>query len=183
MKNLWKKVLAGVATFALICTLCPVVGASDVQAASVRSKMCKLTKEFVNFAGLECSNNEWLGKEKKYDFSSKATRRAVVTYAEYDGKHQDMSYYSKKLFGKGIGKDKEINIGDWGLAWPEIKVNKYTKLKSGKTCVKFSVMWKNEEEGTTKKLATGKLYLKKKSGTYYGYVATKMTLTRTNEEF
>ncbi|SFQ41395.1 hypothetical protein SAMN02910358_02003 [Lachnospiraceae bacterium XBB1006] len=89
--------------------------------------MCKLTKEFVNFAGLECSNDKWLGKEKKYVFSSKATRRAIATYAVYDGTHHDMSYYSKKMFGK--------------------------------------------------------LYLKKKSGAYYGYVATKMVLARTNEEF
>ncbi|MBE5905678.1 MAG: hypothetical protein E7277_02640 [Lachnospiraceae bacterium] len=183
MRKIWKQVLAGVAVFAIVCTLCPGFRASQVEAASTRSKMCKLTKEFVNFAGLECSNDKWLGKEKKYVFSSKATRRAIATYAVYDGTHHDMSYYSKKMFGKGVGTDKEITMGDWGNAGPVIKVNKYTRLKNGRTCVNFTLRWTNEEEKTTKTLATGKLYLKKKSGAYYGYVATKMVLARTNEEF
>ncbi|SFP95405.1 hypothetical protein SAMN02910358_00249 [Lachnospiraceae bacterium XBB1006] len=177
------KWMASILVVAMVLTLCPMMHGTEVQAASSKTKMKSLTKEFVNFAGEICTDNTWLNKTKSYSFSSSAARKKVAKYAEYDGSHKKLSYYAKKLFGKTIQSDEKVLVGDWGAAWPEFSFGKITKLKSGKYRISFSVKWVNEAENTETKLATGKLYVKPKKGSYYGYVATKLVIKRNNKPF
>ena len=193
------KLVAAVLVASLVASMVPALNlpgadVSMVEAASAKSQMKKLTKAFVNFTGSVCISNSsdsyYLGFDQKrtYDFSKNKARGIVASiptdyvYDADTNSYHDTSFYAKHLFGKGASNAPEVRIGDWGESWPELQIRNYKKIKNGKYRVDFTVKWK-DIEGGNKTIGYGNLYVKKKSGSKYGFVATKLVIKRNSTNY
>lgn len=117
------------------------------------------------------------GKTKTYDFSKASARRYVTNMCSAYYPRISANTVSKRLFGKSTSKLKEF-LGDWGTAWPKIKVKKIYRLSSKKYRVDAQILWVEEDVGRSQ-IGTLKVYLKKEPKSYYGYTMASMTLKNT----
>ena len=81
------------------------------------------------------------------------------------------------MFGKGVsGISGKVGGGEWGCARPILKNIKVSSLGSGRYQSIGDVFWEDDNAETDipndedPKIGTFKLILKKKAGSYYGFI-------------
>lgn len=119
------------------------------------------------------------GRTKKYSFSKASDRRNILNlcYEEIYNQGVGERATSIRLFGKTTS-NIDLLIGDWGCAWPEIKIKKIYKTSSYNYKIVANINWFEEEKNASKKIGSLRLYLKKDSNSYYGYIVKSMKLKK-----
>ena len=188
-----KRIIAAMVFTLMVGLFVPHLGYTDAWAAGDNGKIKSLTKEFVNFVGVVCSDRpnqaNYLARNagRTYDFSNNKTRGLVASmpgnpvYNPKAGNYHDTNYYAKRMFGKGVKKAPRLILGDWGIDGPMMKNIKVKKGKKGRYEVTFTIIWHDYDAGTDQKLGKGTLSVKKKKGSAYGYVATKLVIKRNGQ--
>ena len=79
-----------------------------------------------------------------------------------------------------LGENTSVKyaVGDWGVDIPVLKISKISKVDSGKYRVVAKAILLNDFTGKTTTYGTVTLDVKKKSGSYYGYIAKKLTIKK-----
>ena len=90
---------------------------------------------------------------------------------------------AQKVFGIRDGVMYTKKEGDWGTLFPYLTLKSVKKKSSNKYEAVFNVMWENcENNCKKKKTGTATFTLKKKKGTYYGFVAKSVKIKKITNE-
>ena len=146
------------------------------KSVSGKKKIQALARCFETPCGYDLIYKMKVGKTKKYDFSKASARRYITNMCSSYFPKISANTVSKRLFGKSTSK-LEAFVGDWGMAWPEIKIKKIYRLSTGTYRVDAHVLW-HVQDVRRYTVGTLKIYLRKKSHSHYGYIATSMTIKK-----
>ena len=176
-----------ICAFVIICCfITPVINANTrVQAqtkdvtntVSGKNDIKELTRILATPCGYDLTELMKKGRTKKYDFSKASDRRNILNLCYEEIYSVGERVVSIRMFGENTN-DIDLLVGDWGCSWPEIKINKIYKMSSNKYKVSANVNWYDESENSSKKIGKLRLYLKKDSNSYYGYIAKSMKLKK-----
>lgn len=188
------KITSLIVVFSLVMTFFGEVTTIDVQAASSKKvtetqkkKIKKLCKNFTDFIAVELTEKDpdlkiKVGKTKNWKFQKWDTEDHT-----YDANmiiplwYMNIEDPAKKVFDiddwSVVKKE-----GDWGIVIPYLSLKSVKKLSSEKYKAVFNVKWKNSEKNKTKKTGTATFTLKKKSGTYYGFVVKSVKIKKTSNK-
>ena len=142
-------------------------------AASEKKKIKKLTRNFeAVFLGYD--GIFYLSGQKKvlFDFNKHSDRKAALKYIAMLNYKTSVNKLSKRCFGTTTKMKR--SRGDAGSIL-STKIKKILKTGKKKYVVKgnaYAEDWSGE--GGKKKMGTFTLTIRKKSGSYYGYVAKKL---------
>ena len=154
----------------------------DVTATQERN-IKKLCRHFTNFLCLELIDVEpdsmiKVGKSKTWKFQN--WRTEDLTYKE--NMLEPLTYmYCKNAAEKVFDiKDWKITpvLGDWGDAGPYISLKSIKKVSSKKYKATFNIKWENSVLNKVKKMGSATFTLKKKRGTYYGFIVKSVTIKK-----
>lgn len=149
--------------------------------ATQERKIKKLCKNFTNFLCHELIDEEpdtmiKAGKSQSWKFQDWKTED--TTYKENmlaSLKYMDCKNAAEKVFDIK-GWDITPILGDWGDAGPSISPKSIKKVSFKRCKATFDIKWGNAEE--TKKIGSATFILKKKRGTYYGFVVKSVTIKK-----
>ena len=120
------------------------------------------------------------GRTKKYDFSKASDRRNILNLCYEEIYSVGERVVSIRMFGENTN-NIDLLVGDWGVAGPIIVIKKIYKIDSKKYKVVANVNWYNSDDNSSKKIGRLRLYLKKDTNSYYGYIAKSMKLEKVSE--
>jgi ubiquitin len=165
----------------IFSSLYPVQAATDVTnklSKSNYNNIVKLTKRFINPAGYKVQYELKRNQSKIYKFDTDKKRRAFVKLMYDDTTYKwSASTISQRVFGKKT-KNFEILAGDWGEDEPVFYHYKIYKVNSSKYTVKADLYFHDWSTNKKTKEGTIQLNIKKKKGSYYGYVATSIKIKK-----
>ena len=167
-----------------------VYAASSKKVTSKEKKNIKrLCKNFETFIGMELMEEDSMleipvGKSKNWVFQEWGTEEIDLYKPNMV---EALSYMlikdpAKKVFDidSFVVCSKE---GDWGTLFPYLTLKSVKKKSSNKYVAVFNVMWENcENNCKKKKTGTATFTLKKKKGTYYGFVAKSVKIKKITNE-
>lgn len=175
-----------VSVLIICCFIIPIINAhiytqaqtKDVtNSVSGKKDIKELTQILATPCGYDLTQLMKIGRMKKYDFSKASDRRKILNLCYDEIYYVGERVVSIRVFGENTN-DLELFIGDWGLAGPEIVIKKIYKIDSNKYKVVANVNWYNSDDGSSKKIGKLRLYLKKDTNSYYGYIAKSMKLEK-----
>jgi hypothetical protein len=165
----------------IFSSLYPVQAATDVTnklSKSNYNKIVKLTERFITPAGYKAEYQLKRNKSKTYKFDTDKTRREFVRLMYDKTTYKwSASKISQRVFGKKM-KNFEILAGDWGEDEPVFSHYKIYKVSSSKYKVKADLYFHDWSIDKKTKEGTIQLNIKKKKGSYYGYVATSIKIKK-----
>lgn len=182
----------------IVCCTATCFNASMVKAQAAKDitnsatfNIRALCDYFPSVCGYDLIYKMKIGQKKKYNFAKASTRRHTIfcdwiEFTIQSGKSIDPNIVSKRVFGKGTSKINTLG-GQWGMAYPTIKVKKICKLSSTKYKVKANVNWEWEpgvsDNGIagSRKIGDLRITLKKKPKSYYGYIVKSMALKKVSD--
>ncbi len=136
-------------------------------------KLKRLTNQFHTAALAKLAFEMESCQTKTYDFSKKKNRKAILKYM-YDPNVAPKEK-AKRVFGKAV-TGVEYLEGDWGESGPATPFKKIYKVgKKYKIVMAANLV---STSGDTTNYGTIVMVVKPKKDSYYGYVATKMTLKK-----
>lgn len=146
----------------------------------------KLCRNFTTFIGLELTDDMSAtyiekGKSNTWEFQKWSTEDTI-----YEPNMIIPLWYmtikdpAKKVFDID-DFHVEPKLGDWGTAAPCLSLKSISKISARKYKAVFNVKWDNSMTRTTKKIGSATFTLKKKKGTYYGFIVKKVKISKTSE--
>ena len=154
------------------------VGTKEVSKED-QKQMKKLSNALINSIGCELCYEMKKHDTREYDFSRTSVRRTIGSHVLFDD-ISDADTTSKRVFGVKT-KGLKIQPGDWGLAWPELRKIKVTSVGDGKYEICAKVKWVDDEAGKVTPLGTLTIQAEEKEGSYFGFVAKNMKITKVAE--
>ena len=146
----------------------------------------KLCKNFTTFIGVEFTDDTSgtyveKGKSCTWEFQKWSTedltyKPNIVVPLWY----MSIKDASEKVFDID-GFYVEPIEGDWGSAEPNLSLQSISKISSRKYKAVFNVKWRDCMSRTNKKIGTATFTLKKRKGTYYGFIVKKVKISKTND--
>lgn len=173
----------------ICCCITPVINADfRVQAktkdvtntVSGKNDIKELTQILATPCGYDLTELMKKGRTKKYDFSKASDRRNILNLCYEEIYSVGERVVSIRMFGENTN-NIDLLVGDWGVAGPIIVIKKIYKIDSKKYKVVANVNWYNSDDNSSKKIGRLRLYLKKDTNSYYGYIAKSMKLEKVSE--
>lgn len=143
----------------------------------------KLCRNFTDFLGLELTDTDpytmmEAGKSRTWKFQKWGT--------------EDMTYKANMIIPlwymtckdpakKVFDIDGWIitpQLGDWGDAYPSMSLKSIKKVSSKKYKATYNINWKSSVPKKTTKIGSATFTLKKKRGTYYGFIVKSVTIKK-----
>lgn len=193
MKKLMK-LTSLIVAFSLVITLFGGANTIDVNAATSKKvtatekkKIKKLCKNFTDFLALELVDDDEItklevGKTRNWIFQKWSTedftyQPNLVVPLWY----MTIKNPAKKVFGLD-NFSVETQQGDWGSIIPYLSLKSVKKVSSKKYTAVFNIKWKNCENNKKKTTGTATFTLKKKKGTYYGFIVKSVKIKKTSNK-
>ena len=189
MKKTLKKFVYVMVLALLVCSYSGVNGQEVVHAqtskvtSGEKGKIKKLCKEFTVFLAMQLNETDPImeipvGKSTTWKFQ--------------DWNKEDLNYKYNMIVPLGYMSDENAakrvfgisdfyvtpEVGDWGEAYTVVSLKSVSKKSSSKYVAVCDVKWVNEVENTTQKWGTATFTLKKKKGTYYGFVVKSVKIKK-----
>lgn len=185
------KITSLIVALSLVMTFFGEVNTIDVSAASSKKvtatekkKIKKLCKNFTDFLALELTDEDPITKIKK----GKSITWEFQKWSKEDDIYKPnlvvpLWYMTIKDPAKKVFDIDDFSVetleGDWGTISPYLSLKSVTKLSSKKYKAVFNIKWVNSENNKRKTTGIATFTLKKKAGTYYGFVAKSVKIKKT----
>ena len=184
MRKKGKKLLAVLLASAMafsapaVYTNVPHVLAAETSAVSKaeQKQMKKLSNALINSIGYELLYEMEAEETKEFDFSKASDRKAIGQFVIFNTE-TDADTTSKRVFGVKT-KGLKIQLGDWGMAWPELRAIKIQPAKDGIYEISAKVKWVDDEENKVTQIGTVTIQAEEKEGAYFGFVAKNLKITK-----
>lgn len=146
----------------------------------------KLCKNFTDFIGVELTDETSgtyikVGKSNTWEFQKWSTEDTI-----YEPNmviplwYMNIKNASKKVFDID-DFHVQNKLGDWGEVAPYLSLNSISKISSKKYKAVFAVKWRDSVSQTSKKTGSATFTLKKKKGTYYGFIVKSVKIKKTSD--
>lgn len=185
------KITSLIVVLSLVMTFFGEVNTIDVSAASSKKvtatekkKIKKLCKNFTDFLAHELTDDNLTSNIKK----GKSITWEFQKWSKEDDIYKPnlvvpLWYMTIKNPAKKVFDIDDFSVetleGDWGTISPYLSLKSVTKLSSKKYKAVFNIKWVNSENNKRKTTGIATFTLKKKAGTYYGFVAKSVKIKKT----